>query len=71
MADSKEPEVLNKENEQIAFQKIQEDLNLKFPFSALWQDEEAPGGLIKLIPIISMVIELIMLVLVIILLTKI
>lgn len=50
--------------------KIQEDLNSEFPFAALWQDGEVNGGIGKLLPVISIIIDVIMLVLVILILAK-
>jgi len=56
--------------EEEKLKQIQDDLSSPFPFSALWQDGEVAGGLGKLVPVISMIINIIMLVLVIIILTK-
>ena len=63
-------EMTLEEQHQAQIEQIKSDLNNAFPFAALWQDGEVDGGLMKLLPVISVIIEFIMLVLVIILLTK-
>jgi len=50
--------------------KVKFDLNNEFPFAALWQDGVEAGGLMKIVPLISVVINFIMLILVIIILAK-
>jgi hypothetical protein len=45
--------------------KIQADLGGSFPFAALWQDDQPTEGLMKFLPIVSVIISFITLILVI------
>ena len=61
MADEPKDEVLDK---------IKEDLHSDFPFAALWQDGEVAGGLGKILPILSVILEFIMIIFMIFILLK-
>lgn len=70
MAFKKQELSAEEKQHQAQLEQIQRDLNNQFPFAALWNEGEASGGLMKFLPVISVMIEFVMLVLVIILLSK-